>query len=381
MWVTIKLFLAALGVLLIVGCGSGGDDESTEDDASVGASSELTPGDGAALVVNSTADADERDGELTLREAMALVTGQLSLDDLTEQEQANIEGSPGADSSDIITFDEEVFDPNDPATISLGSTLPTLEAGGDIIDGGGGVIVGGQSSFDCFLVLSTGNVIAGLQILGCQTAVILGPASANNTIGSYDGRQPNVLSGNYVGVEIRGRANAIQGNLIGTDASGTQADPNTAEGIWIAPGATDNLIGGGAAGARNVISGNALFGISIDGAGTTGNLVIGNYIGVDITGQVSLGNKYGITIQSGAQDNVVGGKGAEEANVIASNNTGVLIRGAETTGNTVSGNYIAIYPWGGDWLENVRALWVIDGAEGNAVEENDRKVLPPPEGD
>ncbi len=78
---------------------------------------------------------------------------------------------------------------------------------------------------------------------------------------------------------------------------------------------------------------------------------------------------------------MVGGKGAEEANVIASNNTGVLIRGAETTGNTVSGNYIAIYPWGGDWLENVRALWVIDGAEGNAVEENDRKVLPPPEGD
>jgi hypothetical protein len=381
MWVTIKLFLAALGVLLIVGCGSGGDDSSTEDDVSVGASSELTPGDGAALVVNSTADADERDGELTLREAMALVTGQLSLDDLTEEEQANIEGSPGADSSDIITFDEEVFDPNDPATISLGSSLPTLEAGGDIIDGGGGVIIGGQPSFDCFLVLSAGNVIAGLRILGCRTAVILGAASANNTVGSYDGRQPNVLSGNYVGLEIRGSANAVQGNLIGTDASGTQADPNTAEGIWVAPGATDNLIGGGDPGARNVISGNALFGISIDGAGTTGNLVIGNYIGVDITGQVSLGNKYGITIQSGARDNVVGGKGAEEANVIASNNTGVLIRGAETTGNTVSGNYIAIYPWDGDWLENVRTIWITDGAEGNAVEENDRKVLPPPEED
>jgi len=67
-------------------------------------------------------------------------------------------------------------------------------------------------------------------------------------------------------------------------------------------------------GARNVISANLLFGISIDGSGTTGNLVIGNYIGVDISGEKALGNKYGITIQSGAQDNVVGGEGEENVN-------------------------------------------------------------------
>jgi hypothetical protein len=157
--------------------------------------------------------------------------------------------------------------------------------------------------------------------------------------------------------------------------------PNGAEGIWIAPGAADNLIGGGVPEARNVISGNDLFGISIDGSGTTGNRVIGNYIGVDITGQEPLGNKYGITIQAGAQDNVVGGEGTEAANVITANNTGVLVRGPETQGNTVSGNYIAVYPWAGEWVENVRDVWITDGATENVVEENEKLVLPPPEED
>lgn len=381
-WNLGALFLSALAALLLVACGGGsGSPVSLEGAAGAGASADTTAADGATLVVNSVADVDERDDELTLREAILLATGELSIDELTEQEKENVEGTPGAESSDTVTFNLELFDESEPATISLGSTLPALGTGGDIVYGGGGVIIESLSNFDCFLVQSDGNVIAGLQINQCDTAITLSHDSDRNTIGAYGTYGGNVLSNNYVGIEIRGSVNAVQGNLIGTDASGTEAAPNTAEGIWVAPGATDNLIGGGTPEARNVISGNALFGISIDGVGTTGNFIIGNYIGVDITGQVSLGNKYGITIQSGAQGNVVGGKGAEEANVIAANNTGVLIRGPETTGNTVSGNHIAVYAWGGDWLENVRALWVTDGAEGNVLEENDRKVLPPPEGD
>jgi hypothetical protein len=59
----------------------------------------------------------------------------------------------------------------------------------------------------------------------------------------------------------------------------------------------------------------------------------------------------------------------------------VLIRGPDTKENTVSGNVIAIYPWEGDWVENVQALWVTDGAKDNTVKDNDREVLPPPNGD
>jgi len=382
MSVMMKFFLAALTLLLIAGCGQGSDKPSTlGGDGEVGASGDVTPGDGATLVVNSTADVDVRDDELTLREAMLLATGELPVDALTEGEKENVKESPGADSSDTITFDPELSDESGPATIAIVSTLPTLGTGGDVIDGGGVIIIESLARENCFLVKSAGNVIAGLQILNCRTAVILGRDASRNTIGRYGERQGNVLSANYVGIEIRGRANAVQGNLIGTDASGTEAMPNGAEGIWIAPGAADNLIGGGVPEARNVISGNDLFGISIDGSGTTGNLVIGNYIGVDITGQKPLGNKYGITIQSGAQDNVVGGEGTEDANVITANNTGILVRGPETQGNTVSGNYIAVYPWDGEWVENVRDIWITDGATENVVEENEKLVMREPEED
>ena len=49
--------------------------------------------------------------------------------------------------------------------------------------------------------------------------------------------------------------------------------------------ASGNTIGGTAAAAANVISGNNGSGISIVNAGATGNLVEGNYIGVNKDGQ------------------------------------------------------------------------------------------------
>jgi CSLREA domain-containing protein len=41
---------------------------------------------------------------------------------------------------------------------------------------------------------------------------------------------------------------------------------------------------------RNIISGNTVDGIQINGAGATGNVVQGNYIGLDATGTAALGN-------------------------------------------------------------------------------------------
>ena len=64
--------------------------------------------------------------------------------------------------------------------------------------------------------------------------------------------------------------NWIYGNEIGTDPSGTQAEPNEA-GVLIDAGASGNTIGGAAAGSGNVISGNNQNGVLIDGAGTNSN--------------------------------------------------------------------------------------------------------------
>ena len=60
----------------------------------------------------------------------------------------------------------------------------------------------------------------------------------------------------------------VEGNLIGTNASGT-AMANTSEGVLIQDGGTSNTVGGTSAGAGNVISGNGGVGVSLDGTSTT----------------------------------------------------------------------------------------------------------------
>ena len=78
-------------------------------------------------------------------------------------------------------------------------------------------------------------------------------------------------------------------------------------------------IGGTVAGARNLISGNNLTGVLITGAGTTGNRVEGNFIGTNQDGTASLPNRIGMSIGSGASGNVIGGTAAGAGNIISGN--------------------------------------------------------------
>jgi titin len=83
----------------------------------------------------------------------------------------------------------------------------------------------------------------------------------------------------------------VQGNFIGTDVSGTIALANIFAGVRFTR-ADDNTVGGTAAGAGNLISGNNGDGVSITNtAGTsTGNKVQGNFIGTNVSGKSALGN-------------------------------------------------------------------------------------------
>ena len=74
--------------------------------------------------------------------------------------------------------------------------------------------------------------------------------------------------------------NVIEGNFIGTNAAGAAALGNGVSGVSILGTAT-NRIGGTLPAARNVISGNNGHGVEIEGAGASGNLVQGNFIGTD----------------------------------------------------------------------------------------------------
>src|SRR5262245_58806871 len=58
----------------------------------------------AIITVNSVADADVRDSELTLREAILVTNRSLAVASLTAAEQAQITGTPSSGDVDTIAF-------------------------------------------------------------------------------------------------------------------------------------------------------------------------------------------------------------------------------------------------------------------------------------
>src|SRR5215204_2846667 len=168
--------------------------------------------------------------------------------------------------------------------------------------------------------------------------------AVNNTIGGTTAGARNIISGSGIGISISGGTeNKIQGDYIGTNAAGdTRLGNNQGVALSNAP---NNTIGGTTAGARNIISGNGAWGIRISDAESTGNKVQGNYIGTDVTGRVTdpdgiptngdeLGNLFnGVSIQTGASNNTIGGTTAAAGNVISGNGN----NSGPDTSNTKSG--------------------------------------------
>src|SRR5215210_4238566 len=165
-----------------------------------------------------------------------------------------------------------------------------------------------------------GTDAAGTAVLGSSPTVVKIEYSPGNTIGGTTAGARNIISGNGGGIEIVGptaKNNKVEGNYIGTDATGTQ-DLGNFDGVGISP-APDNTIGGTSAGAGNVISGNDGFGVDIGNSGATGDKVEGNFIGTTANGIDPLGNGFhGVGIYS-VGDSTVGGTTSGAENVIAFN--------------------------------------------------------------
>jgi hypothetical protein len=197
----------------------------------------------------------------------------------------------------------------------------------------------------CFL----GADPTGASVPGALTYGILIDQSATGAkIGGTAPADRNLISGaTQAGVAFGnetaggGDGHTIQGNLIGTTASGTASLGNR-EGIDIAAATTNSTFGGSSAAARNVISGNTDRGViishSIGAANITGNVVSGNYIGTDVSGTLPLGNA-NFGVDSGAHGNLIGGTAPGAGNVIADNGNGG-INTDQAAGMIVQGNFI-----------------------------------------
>lgn len=215
-------------------------------------------------------------------------------------------------------------------------------------------------------VLIAGNII-GLDKFGSAplgnrfNGLFVRDAVSRNVIG-YNGAtssQPadiyrNVISSNgNDAIRLFNSDNqVISNNYLGTDISGTVARGNRNFGIQLQGTSSNNIIGTDADGnsdilERNIISANGT-GIRLQTNGTGANNVIsGNYIGTDLSGNVDLGNNTnGIEITGNFSNTIIGTNSdnindAVEANVI-SGNGGDGIRVSNSNNNLIAGNYIGV---------------------------------------
>jgi parallel beta-helix repeat protein len=141
---------------------------------------------------------------------------------------------------------------------------------------------------------------------------------------------------------LGGSGDVIQGNYIGLNAAGTEAVPNTADGIDCF--ATNTTIGGTTAAARNVIGGDLGDEIHMEDP-SVGALIEGNYISTDATGTLSLGGTWNpaiCAVRLLSNNETLGGTDAGARNIIAGHvANGVGIQDA-ASGCKVQGNYIGL---------------------------------------
>lgn len=225
-----------------------------------------------------------------------------------------------ANNRDGVVISNSQLDPsNNPGASFLNAAAPGSPGPAyDVIEGN---FIGTQGGGDDY-----GNTLDGVFLY----------ETAGDTIGGLASGAGNVISGNDYGIVLDaplgatdpGGGDVIEGNDIGTTSAGTAPLPNAADGIEI-DGVPNNTIGGTIASAANIISGNVL-GIALLDPGTTGNVVWGNFIGTDATGQNPVRNAGDGIFLSMCANNTIGGLASGEGNTIAFNTENGVELGAGT---------------------------------------------------
>jgi hypothetical protein len=212
-----------------------------------------------------------------------------------------------------------------------------------------------------------------------QNVGILIDGSSGNTVGGTTLEARNVISGNYVGVDIalvaaQSAPNRVLGNFVGTDATGSKPLGNIV-GVYICL-ASGNQVGGTSPEDANVISANLQAGVEILGPAASGNLVQGNAIGLAADGKGVFLTSGGLFLQNDgvyledASSNSIGGPVAGAGNVISGNQQAgvfILSRSSVSQGNLVQANDIGAGPGGSAGPGNMGYGVVLYNANNNQV--------------
>ena len=200
----------------------------------------------------------------------------------------------------------------------------------------------------------TGNVASGVRIEDSANNTVTGNVISDTNPKEFQVYSTDVISYIPSAVVVDSPAssgNQIVNNKIGTNPAGTAAVKNHGVGITISDGTYRNTIAG------NVISGTASIpgiGGMIDGFGVflrdevSGstiamldgspalNVIRGNLIGTDATGEKALGNDSDGIFLDNARNNTIGGTGGSDGNVISGNGgDGIYVQNALSSGTTI----------------------------------------------
>lgn len=193
------------------------------------------------------------------------------------------------------------------------------------LDGSGGNLIAG----DFIGTDASGTLVFPPDLTGAGGGGIELTAS-DNTIGGTAPADRNLISGSGgPGIEIVGPSgnNVVEGDLIGTDITGTKPLGNAQNGVDVFS-TSGSTLGGSAAGAANVISGNQV-GVELDGP----DLVQGNLIGTDPSGTLNVGNAWGGVEVSGSGAQIIGNTIAYNGAGAAGGGVGVDVDTGNMNGN------------------------------------------------
>jgi len=298
------------------------------------------------------------------------------------QNSGNSFGADGVEEYGVGDFIEGNFLGTDTTgKTSIGNHIGVFVDAGPEFGTAPGNIVGGTTPQA--RNLASGNLYSGILVLGTadQTRIegnfvgtdITGASLLSNSgdgIGTngetitFGGALPgagNLIAGNGTNVDLNDLLDGglasnslVQGNLIGTDGTGTQTHSFSTTGVSILHNPQYMTIGGTTPAARNIISGNT-YGVYVYDNSFYNNIQ-GNYIGTDITGTKPLGNVLqgyisGATVSTAvpAGDNNLGGSAPGAGNVISGGaSDGISISGTSggpdnlptCQGNVIQGNFI-----------------------------------------
>jgi CSLREA domain-containing protein len=277
---------------------------------------------------------------------------------------------------------------NTDPTVSNAVIAVEVRGAGSVQSAGDPTVGDPTSGFDAFTITSANNVVRGLAIYnvfnhfeisgpGATGNVIIGnfigsnaattflaptaneggsgvtmvSGSNHNVVGTSAPADRNVIGGTpSTGVRIQHEGtnfNTVRNNLFGLKPAGNAGLRLGFSGVDIQFGAKNNQVGGPSAGDRNVISGAGLAnGVDLSHQeDTTGNRVIGNYIGTTPAGNATAAytqNLRGVTFKDGVtdnfvSDNVIGGikdealwvqKDFNGENFVFNNHVGVALDGS-----------------------------------------------------